>query len=112
MHTSWLDSITDRYLTDFAYAERHLHTPQRNPLGYNQASVTNMTALNQTSRFLLVHGTADDNVHFENSMLLVDQLNQAKVENYDTLYYPDSSHGIFFHHAHIVVFDREFVSTL
>ncbi|KAL6904511.1 putative dipeptidyl-aminopeptidase B [Trichoderma evansii] len=99
-------AVTDWKLYDFAYAERHLHTPQHNPSGYNQASISNMSALNQTSRFLLVHGTADDNVHFENSLLLVDQLNQANVHNYDTLYYPDSSHGLFFHNAHTIVFDR------
>ena len=88
-----------------------MHTPQRNPEGYAQAAIANMSAMNQISRFLLVHGTADDSVHSQNSMALVDKLNQAAVGNYDMLYFPDSNHGLFFHNAHTVVFDRTWLFT-
>lgn len=80
--------------------------PQNNPSGYDHAAVTNMTALNGTVRFMVLHSAADDNVHFQNLLGLVDKLDQAGVGNYDMHAYPDSTHGIYFHEAHRAVLDR------
>lgn len=84
-----------------------MHTPQHNPDGYLNTSVTNMTALQSNVRFLVMHGVADDNVHMQNSLTLLDKLDLAGVENYDVHVFPDSDHGIYFHNANRMVYDRK-----
>lgn len=91
---------------DSIYTERYLHTPQHNPGGYNNASVQNVTAMSQNVRFLLMHGVADDNVHLQNSLTLLDKLDMAGVENYDVHVFPDSDHSIYFHGANRIVYDK------
>jgi dipeptidyl aminopeptidase B len=61
--------------------------------------------LQQNVRFLLMHGVADDNVHMQNSLTLLDKLDVAGVENYDVHVFPDSDHGIYFHNANRIVYD-------
>ncbi len=92
--------------TDSIYTERWMHTPQHNPSGYNNASISNVTALAATTRFLLMHGVADDNVHMQNSLTLLDKLDLAGVENYDVHVFPDSDHSIYFHNANRIVYDK------
>lgn len=99
--------VTDWRYYDSIYTERYMHTPQANPGGYNNASISNVTALQQNVRFLLMHGVADDNVHMQNSLTLLDKLDLAGVENYDVHVFPDSDHSIYFHNAHRIVFDSE-----
>lgn len=99
--------VTDWRLYDSVYAERYMRLPDENEAGYDESSVRNATALGQNVRFLLMHGVADDNVHFQNSLILLDRLDQAEVENYDVHVFPDSDHGIYFHHANKIVFDSE-----
>lgn len=84
-----------------------MRMPQNNPEGYDNAAVSNMTALNQTVRFLVMQSVADDNVHFQNSLSLIDKLDQAGIENYDVHVFPDSTHGIYFHNAHRAVLNRK-----
>jgi dipeptidyl aminopeptidase len=85
-----------------------MHTPQHNPSGYDNASISEMPALQHTVRFLVIHGVADDNVHFQNSLALIDKLDLAGVENYDVHVYPDSDHSIYFHNAHRMVYDLKY----
>ena len=85
-----------------------MHTPQHNPLGYLNSSVSNVHALAQNVRFLFMHGVADDNVHLQNSLVLIDKLDLADVTNYDMQVFPDSDHSIYFHNGHRVVFEREY----
>ena len=67
-------------------------TPENNPLGYKESSpITHASKLK--GKFLLVHGTSDDNVHFQNSVNLVNALQQAN-KQFETMYYPDKNHGI------------------
>ena len=99
--------VTDWRLYDSVYAERYMRLPDDNEGGYIESSVHNATALGESVRFLLMHGVADDNVHFQNSLILLDELDQAEVENYDVHVFPDSDHGIYFHHANKIVFDSE-----
>ena len=98
--------VTDWAFYDSIYTERWMHTPQNNPGGYANASVSNTTALAQNTRFLVMHGTADDNVHFQNSLTLLDKLDVAGVENYDVHVFPDSNHNIGFHGANRIVYDK------
>ncbi|KAL1986702.1 hypothetical protein VTN96DRAFT_5907 [Rasamsonia emersonii] len=98
--------VTDWRFYDSIYTERYMHTPQHNPSGYANATISNMTALQQNVRFLFMHGVADDNVHFQNSLALIDKLDEANVENYDVHVFPDSDHSIYFHNAHKMVYDR------
>jgi dipeptidyl aminopeptidase B len=102
--------VTDWRFYDSIYTERYLLTPQHNPSGYANASISNMTALSQNVRFLFMHGVADDNVHTQNSFTLLDKLDVAGVENYDFHAFPDSDHSIYFHNANRMVFDSEFPS--
>ena len=98
--------VTDWKFYDSIYTERYMHTPQHNPQGYENASISNMTALSSNVRFLLMHGVADDNVHMQSSLTLLDKLDLAGVENYDFHAFPDSDHSIYFHNANRMVYDR------
>ena len=84
-----------------------MHTPQKNPVGYDNFSISDMSALEQNVRFLVMHGVSDDNVHFQNSLNLLDKLDLASVDNYDIHVFPDSDHSILFHNAHKMVYNRE-----
>ncbi|SFQ76584.1 S9 family peptidase [Hymenobacter arizonensis] len=84
--------VTNWRYYDTVYTERYLKTPQENPAGYDENSPVQF-AQNLKGKFLLVHGTGDDNVHFQNSIAFVDALIKAD-KDYQTLYYPNRNHGI------------------
>ncbi|KAE8149977.1 putative dipeptidyl-aminopeptidase B [Aspergillus avenaceus] len=98
--------VTDWRFYDSIYTERYMHTPDHNPTGYNNATITDMSALSEAVRFLLIHGASDDNVHIQNTLTLIDKLDLSNVKNYDMHLYPDSDHSIFFHNAHTMVYER------
>ena len=105
--------VTDWRFYDSIYTERYMHTPQENPAGYDNTSISDMTALSQNVRFLIMHGVADDNVHMQSTLTLLDKLDVAGVENYDVHFFPDSDHGIYFHNANRIVYDsKSSLSTL
>lgn len=84
--TSW------RYY-DSIYTERYMQTPQENASGYDANSpITHVSKLK--GNFLLIHGTADDNVHVQNTMKMVEALVQAN-KQFDWAIYPDKNHGIY-----------------
>ncbi|OZJ04293.1 hypothetical protein BZG36_02573 [Bifiguratus adelaidae] len=85
--------VTDWHYYDSIYTERYMKTPEMNPEGYSKSAVKKMTGFNHV-HYLLVHGLADDNVHFQNSAVLVDRLTQAQVEGYRVHYYTDNDHAI------------------
>ena len=99
--------VTDWRFYDSIYTERYMHTPQENPGGYDNTSISDMTALSQNVRFLIMHGVADDNVHMQSTLTLLDKLDLAGVENYDVHFFPDSDHGIYFHNANRIVYDSK-----
>lgn len=80
-------------LYDTIYTERFLKRPQDNPEGYDKYSPINH-ADKLEGDFLLIHGTGDDNVHFQNSILLQDALIDAG-KQFDSFYYPNRNHGIY-----------------
>lgn len=99
--------VTDWRFYDSIYSERYMRTPQDNPDGYDASRIANASALGDNVRFLLMHGVADDNVHFQNSLTLLDELDLAGVENYDIHVFPDSDHSIYFHGANRIVYDSK-----
>lgn len=85
--------VTNWRYYDSVYTERFLTTPQENPQGYEENSPTNF-AQQLKGKFLLIHGTADDNVHFQNSMEFSEALIQNK-KQFEFMAYPDKNHGIY-----------------
>lgn len=85
--------VTNWRYYDSIYTERFMQTPQENPSGYDDNSPVNH-AEKLTGALLLVHGSADDNVHFQNSMEMVDALVEAN-KDFDFFAYPDRNHGIY-----------------
>ena len=84
--------VTDWRLYDTIYTERYMRTPQENPAGYAEsASLAYVDSLR--GGFLLVHGTGDDNVHFQNSVRLVERLEAAN-KQFDMRIYPNRTHAI------------------
>ncbi len=85
--------VTTWRLYDTVYTERFLMRPQDNASGYDDNSpITHANKLK--GKYLLVHGTADDNVHFQNAILLQDALIAAN-KQFDSFYYPNKNHGIY-----------------
>ncbi|KAI7851082.1 dipeptidyl peptidase IV N-terminal region-domain-containing protein [Circinella umbellata] len=95
--------VTDWRYYDSIYTERYMLTPQMNPDGYEHSAVNNMTGFNN-AKYLLAHGTGDDNVHFQHSAVLVDKLTLAGVHDYRVQFYPDSNHRISHHKANPSVY--------
>ena len=85
--------VTNWRYYDTIYTERFLRTPQENPKGYDENSPTSYAQL-MKGNFLLIHGTADDNVHFQNSMEFSEALIQNK-KQFEFMAYPDKNHGIY-----------------
>ncbi len=78
---------------DTIYTERYMTTPQENPAGYDDNSpISHVDKLE--GEYLLVHGSADDNVHVQNTMQLIEALVQAN-KQFDWAIYPDKNHGIY-----------------
>ncbi len=84
--------VTDWKFYDTIYTERYMQTPQLNPEGYKQGST--LTYADQLKgNLLLIHGTADDNVHWQNTIILVNEL-QKKNKQFQTAFYPGGTHGV------------------
>lgn len=84
--------VTNWKYYDNIYTERYMRRPQDNEKGYDENAPEKM-ASQLKGKFLLIHGTADDNVHFQNSVMLVDGLIKAG-KDFDSEYYPNKAHGI------------------
>lgn len=85
--------VTSWRFYDTIYTERYLATPQENPEGYDRNSPLSYAA-DLSSRLLLVHGTADDNVHFHNAMQFSGLLVAAN-RPFEQMVYPDKNHSIY-----------------
>ncbi|MDR0796122.1 MAG: DPP IV N-terminal domain-containing protein [Tannerella sp.] len=85
-------SVTDWRYYDTVYTERFMRTPQENANGYNTTSPIQL-AKNLQGKLLLIHGTADDNVHFKQSLDYAEALVQAG-KQFDMHIYRDRDHGI------------------
>ena len=85
--------VTNWRFYDTIYTERYMRTPQENPDGYDLNSPINYIK-QLKGNYLLVHGSADDNVHYQNTMEMISSLvNENK--QFDLFIYPDKNHGIY-----------------
>ena len=85
--------VTSWRFYDTIYTERYMDTPQNNPSGYDDNSpLSHVDKLK--GKYLLIHGSADDNVHVQNTMRMVEALIQAN-KQFEWMIYPDKNHGIY-----------------
>ena len=84
--------VTDWKNYDTIYTERFMRTPQENPEGYERSAPLNH-ADGLTGDMLLIHGTGDDNVHWQNTVQLVDALIEAD-KDIGFMIYPNRTHSI------------------
>ncbi|MBC7862798.1 MAG: prolyl oligopeptidase family serine peptidase, partial [Bacteroidia bacterium] len=85
--------VTNWRYYDNIYTERFLRTPQENPKGYDENSPINFVK-NIKGKYLLIHGSGDDNVHYQNSMEMTKELVKYNIP-FDMMTYPDKNHGIY-----------------
>jgi dipeptidyl-peptidase 4 len=84
--------VTSWRFYDNIYTERYMRTPQENAKGYDENSPLNFTDRIK-GKFLIIHGTADDNVHFQNSVEMITAMIKNNVD-FQSAYYPNKNHGI------------------
>lgn len=84
--------VTDWRFYDTVYGERYMSTPQENASGYDAGSPIKLANQLQ-GNLLLIHGTADDNVHFQNTIDYTDALIKAG-KQFDLFVFPDKDHSI------------------
>jgi dipeptidyl-peptidase-4 len=85
--------VTSWRFYDNIYTERYMRTPKENQKGYDENAPLNFVDKIK-GKFLIIHGTADDNVHFQNSVQMVEAMVQKNI-NFESAYYPNKNHGIF-----------------
>lgn len=85
--------VTNWRFYDSVYTERYMQTPQENASGYDDNSPINHVD-KLKGKFLLIHGSGDDNVHVQNSMQMMEALIQTN-KQFDSQIYPDKNHGIY-----------------
>jgi len=85
--------VTNWRYYDNIYTERYMQTPQENASGYDENSpIKHVGKLK--GHYLLIHGSADDNVHVQNTMEMISALVKAN-KQFDLFIYPDKNHGIY-----------------
>ena len=85
--------VTNWRYYDNIYTERFMRKPQDNPAGYDENSPINHVG-KLKGKYLIIHGTGDDNVHVQNTMDLISALNKAN-KQYSMFLYPNKNHGIY-----------------
>jgi dipeptidyl-peptidase-4 len=110
--------VYDWALYDSHYTERYMDTPQNNPEGYAVSKVMNYVSGYPTDyeswqmvepvMLKLTHGTGDDNVHHQNTLLLIDALH-IEQKKFDFMIYPDGMHGYYsYQGTHFLLANRDF----
>lgn len=85
--------VPDQRYYDTIYQERYMQTPELNPGGFEEGSAINF-AKNLQGNLLLIHGTGDDNCHYQTMELLINEL-IANNKQFSMMAYPNRSHGIY-----------------
>ncbi|MBV6647950.1 MAG: prolyl oligopeptidase family serine peptidase, partial [Cyclobacteriaceae bacterium] len=99
--------VTTWRFYDTIYTERYLQRPQDNANGYDDNSpIQHVEKLK--GNFLLIHGTGDDNVHFQNAVTLQNKLIEAG-KQFDAFYYPDKAHGLSGRRGHLYEMMTRFI---
>jgi len=84
--------VTDWHFYDSIYTERYLGLPQQHEEGYRASSPIN-EAEGLKGKLLIAHGTGDDNVHFANTLSLIDRL--IDLQKYvEVMPFPGRGHGV------------------
>ncbi|MEO1012022.1 MAG: S9 family peptidase, partial [Bacteroidota bacterium] len=96
--------VTSWRFYDTIYTERFMRTPQENPGGYDDNSPFNYPEMLK-GKYLLIHGSGDDNVHVQNSMRMIEALVQAN-KSFDWAIYPDKNHGIYGGNTRVHLFHK------
>ena len=91
----WYDSV---------YTERYMRTEAENEKGYKENSPVNFAEMLK-GKYLLVHGNADDNVHFQHSAEMANALIRAN-KQFDTYFYPNRNHGIYGDNARLHLYTK------
>ncbi|MBI3138847.1 MAG: S9 family peptidase [Sphingobacteriales bacterium] len=84
--------VTNWRYYDNIYTERYMRTPEENAKGYDDNSPVNFTDRIK-GKYLIIHGTADDNVHFQNATQMITALVKSNID-FESAYYPNKNHGI------------------
>lgn len=84
--------VMDWLLYDNVYTERYMDMPKENLEGYKNSSVLNYVK-NYKGKLLITHGTMDDNVHMQNSIQLIYELQKLN-KDFELMIYPNARHGI------------------
>jgi len=95
--------VTDWHNYDSIYTERYMGLPKENVKGYDDSNMPK-AADKLHGALLLVHGTSDDNVHFQNSIQMIDALIKAD-KQFRLMVYPGKTHGISGRAARIHLFE-------
>jgi len=96
--------VTNWRFYDTIYTERFMQTPHENPDGYDDNSPINHVE-KLKGKYLLIHGTADDNVHYQNTIEMVNALVKAN-KQFDLFVYPDKNHGIYGGNARLHLYTK------
>ncbi len=96
--------VTSWRFYDTIYTERYMQTPQENASGYDDNSPFNYPELLK-GKYLLIHGSGDDNVHVQNSMRMIEALVQAN-KQFDWAIYPDKNHSIYGGNTRIQLYNK------
>ncbi len=84
--------VTNWRFYDNIYTERYMRMPKENTKGYDENAPMYFTK-NIKGKFLIIHGTADDNVHFQNSVMMIENMIQNNID-FESGYYPNKNHSI------------------
>ena len=96
--------VTSWRFYDSVYNERYMRTPQENASGYDDNSPINHVE-KLKGKYLLVHGSADDNVHYQNTMEMTNALVNAN-KQFDLFIYPNKNHGIYGGYTRLHLFTK------
>ena len=96
--------VTSWRFYDTIYTERFLRTPEENPNGYDDNSPLSYPE-KLKGKYLLVHGSGDDNVHLQNTMRMSEALIQAN-KQFEQAIYPDNNHGIYGGNTRIHLYNK------
>ncbi|RKP04481.1 dipeptidyl peptidase IV N-terminal region-domain-containing protein, partial [Thamnocephalis sphaerospora] len=99
--------VTNWRFYDSIYTERYMLTPQMNSAGYEKEAIRNPEGFRK-ARYLVVHGTGDDNVHFQQTAVLVNMLTENTVDpaNYEVQFYTDNDHSMARHNAYYSIWKK------
>lgn len=96
--------VTNWRYYDNIYTERYMALPKDNADGYDKNSPINFVK-DIKGKYLIVHGTGDDNVHFQNTVMMIDEMVKNNIK-FDSEFYPNKNHGIYGGFTRLHLYDK------